>query len=47
MSGATRFHSAQTPRSGQLVALGHDVLDLAGAAVADAIARFLQTGPTS
>ena len=29
--GPTRFHSAQTPRSGQLVALGQDVLDLADA----------------
>jgi pimeloyl-ACP methyl ester carboxylesterase len=29
--GPTRFHSAQTPRSGQLVALGKDVLDLADA----------------
>jgi len=29
--GPTRFHSPQTPRSGQLVALGQDVLDLADA----------------
>ena len=27
--GPTRFHSPQTPRNGQLVALGQDVLDLA------------------
>ncbi len=29
--GPTRFHSPQTPRSGQLVALGQDVLELADA----------------
>src|SRR5882762_3800405 len=29
--GPTRFHSPQTPRSGQLVALAHDALELADA----------------